>query len=74
MDLPAAGTGADQLADDIDPTAPVNIVDVGPRDGFQTEQAFIPTDLKIRVIDAPKSFDLRITATPQEFPIEACAP
>ena len=30
----------------------VNIVDVGPRDGFQTEQAFIPTDLKIRVIDA----------------------
>ncbi len=30
----------------------VNIVDVGPRDGFQTEQAFIPTALKIRVIDA----------------------
>lgn len=30
----------------------VHIVDVGPRDGFQTEQAFIPTDLKIRVIDA----------------------
>jgi len=30
----------------------VNIVDVGPRDGFQTEQAFIPTELKIRVIDA----------------------
>ncbi len=32
--------------------ARVNIVDVGPRDGFQTEQAFIPTELKIRVIDA----------------------
>ncbi len=30
----------------------INIVDVGPRDGFQAEQAFIPTDLKIRVIDA----------------------
>ncbi len=30
----------------------VDIVDVGPRDGFQTEQAFIPTDLKIQVIDA----------------------
>ena len=30
----------------------VNIVDVGPRDGFQTEQTFIPTDFKIRVIDA----------------------
>lgn len=30
----------------------VHIVDVGPRDGFQTEQAFIPTELKIRVIDA----------------------
>lgn len=32
--------------------ANVDLVDVGPRDGFQTEQAFIPTDLKIRVIDA----------------------
>lgn len=30
----------------------VNIVDVGPRDGFQAEQAFIPTARKIRVIDA----------------------
>lgn len=30
----------------------VNIVDVGPRDGFQTEQAFIPTEVKVRVIDA----------------------
>lgn len=29
----------------------VHIVDVGPRDGFQTEQAFIPTALKIRIID-----------------------
>lgn len=30
----------------------VRIVDVGPRDGFQMEQAFIPTELKIRVINA----------------------
>lgn len=29
----------------------VSIVEVGPRDGFQVEKAFIPTDLKIRVID-----------------------
>ena len=29
----------------------VHVVDVGPRDGFQTEQAFIPTASKIRVID-----------------------
>lgn len=29
----------------------VNIVEVGPRDGFQVEKAFIPTDLKVRVID-----------------------
>ena len=29
----------------------MTIVEVGPRDGFQMEKAFIPTDLKIRVID-----------------------
>ena len=29
----------------------VTIVEVGPRDGFQMEKAFIPTDLKVRVID-----------------------
>src|SRR5215471_15492166 len=30
----------------------VTVVEVGPRDGFQMEPAFIPTDLKIAVIDA----------------------
>jgi hydroxymethylglutaryl-CoA lyase len=30
----------------------VTIVEVGPRDGFQIEPAFIPTDLKIATIDA----------------------
>ena len=30
----------------------VQIVDVGPRDGFQMEQVNIPTDLKVKVIDA----------------------
>ncbi len=29
----------------------VKIVEVGPRDGFQMETAFIPTDLKVKVID-----------------------
>ncbi len=29
----------------------VQIVEVGPRDGFQMEQQFIPTDLKVEVID-----------------------
>ena len=29
----------------------VTIVEVGPRDGFQMEKAFIPTELKVRVID-----------------------
>ena len=29
----------------------VSIVEVGPRDGFQMEKAFIPTDLKVQVID-----------------------
>lgn len=32
--------------------ARVTIVEVGPRDGFQMETAFIPTELKTRVIDA----------------------
>jgi hydroxymethylglutaryl-CoA lyase len=29
----------------------VTIVEVGPRDGFQMEERFIPTDEKIRIID-----------------------
>ena len=37
----------------------VDIVDVGPRDGFQAEQAFIPTDLKIQVIDAVSRSGIR---------------
>jgi len=30
----------------------VTIIEVGPRDGFQNEHIFIPTDQKIRIIDA----------------------
>lgn len=30
----------------------VTIVEVGPRDGFQVEKAFVPTELKVEVIDA----------------------
>ncbi len=30
----------------------VHIMDVGPRDGFQIERAFIPTETKIEIIDA----------------------
>ena len=41
----------------------VAIVDVGPRDGFQTEQAFIPTELKIRVIDAISLSGIRTIET-----------
>ena len=37
----------------------VNIVEVGPRDGFQMEKAFIPTDLKVRVIDLLSGSGLR---------------
>ncbi len=33
-------------------TGKVTIVEVGPRDGFQVEKTFIPTALKIRIIDA----------------------
>ena len=29
----------------------VQVVEVGPRDGFQMESAFIPTDLKVEVVD-----------------------
>ena len=29
----------------------VTIVDVGPRDGFQMEPGFIPTEQKIKIID-----------------------
>ena len=41
------------------PTPHVTIVEVGPRDGFQMEKAFIPTDLKIRVIDLLSDAGLR---------------
>ncbi len=37
----------------------VTIVEVGPRDGFQMESAFIPTDLKVRVIDLLSEAGLR---------------
>ncbi len=37
----------------------VSIVEVGPRDGFQVEKAFIPTDLKVRVIDLLSSAGLK---------------
>jgi hydroxymethylglutaryl-CoA lyase len=29
----------------------IHVVDVGPRDGFQMEATFIPTDLKVEIID-----------------------
>ena len=41
------------------PAQAVNIVEVGPRDGFQMEKAFIPTDLKVRVIDLLSGSGLR---------------
>lgn len=37
----------------------VTIVEVGPRDGFQIEKTFIPTDLKVRVIDLLSEAGLR---------------
>ena len=44
--------------------ARVTIVEVGPRDGFQMEKAFIPTDLKVEVIDLLSAAGLtRIEAT-----------
>src|ERR1700677_1978936 len=33
------------------PPSRIQVVEVGPRDGFQMESAFIPTDLKVEVID-----------------------
>jgi len=33
------------------PVIQVHVVEVGPRDGFQMEATFIPTDLKVEVID-----------------------
>jgi hydroxymethylglutaryl-CoA lyase len=41
------------------PTQSVTIVEVGPRDGFQMEKAFIPTELKVRVIDTLSESGLR---------------
>jgi len=44
--------------------ARVTIVEVGPRDGFQMEKAFIPTDLKVEAIDLLSAAGLtRIEAT-----------
>ena len=37
----------------------VTIVEVGPRDGFQMEKVFIPTDLKVRVVDLLSDAGLR---------------
>ena len=31
--------------------AQIHVVEVGPRDGFQMETTFIPTELKIEIID-----------------------
>ncbi len=50
------------------PTPPlpesVEIIEVGPRDGFQMETTFIPTDLKVEVIDRLSEAGLqRIEAT-----------
>ncbi|MEI6666663.1 MAG: hydroxymethylglutaryl-CoA lyase [Acidobacteriota bacterium] len=39
--------------------AHVTLVEVGPRDGFQIEKTFIPTDLKIGVIDAISAAGVR---------------
>ena len=33
------------------PQAQIHVVEVGPRDGFQMEATFLPTDLKVEVID-----------------------
>lgn len=41
------------------PPVQVHVVEVGPRDGFQMESTFIPTDLKIEVIDRLASAGIR---------------
>ncbi|HVS62842.1 MAG TPA: hydroxymethylglutaryl-CoA lyase [Thermoanaerobaculia bacterium] len=43
---PEAGEGASALP------ARLRIVEVGPRDGFQMERRFIPTELKIEIVEA----------------------
>ncbi len=44
--------------------AQIHVVEVGPRDGFQMEAAFIPTDLKVEVIDTLSSAGIeKIEAT-----------
>ena len=46
------------------PPSRIQVVEVGPRDGFQMESAFIPTDLKVEVIDILGSAGLpKIEAT-----------
>lgn len=57
----------------------VHLVEVGPRDGFQMEKMFIPTDLKIKVVDAIAHAGVRkIEATsfvsPKAIPQLADAP
>jgi len=37
----------------------VTIVEVGPRDGFQVERKFIPTELKVEIVDAIASAGVR---------------
>lgn len=37
----------------------VNIVEVGPRDGFQMEQTFIPTELKVEIINRISASGIR---------------
>lgn len=37
----------------------VQINEVGPRDGFQVEDDFIPTDRKVEIIDAPQAQALK---------------
>jgi len=45
------------------------IVEVSPRDGFQNESGFIPTEQKIKIIDQLSETDLRrIEATPFVHP------
>jgi hydroxymethylglutaryl-CoA lyase len=41
----------------------VRIVEVGPRDGFQMEQVFIPTDKKVEIINAISKTGVRIVET-----------
>ena len=37
----------------------VTVVEVGPRDGFQMEDTFIPTEIKVRVINTVAAAGVR---------------